>query len=310
MIRKRNSKKVWEEWYKLRKSILVGLDWFGKGFLCGFQRFVIALFLFKRTRWWISMHSRDGEPSNTPSASKVCCFQRQLDRLPFVFAQSPIGISSFDLKYACNSVGSSRSTNNYAATPTVFSRQSQFRLTVKMAPTIEYPAQHCEASPKSLHMVLFYITNIFVLVLFVYDPVRNTATIWLESLGYCCYCCYCSIGDAIHNPPAVYYRRATSKMLFASRRKDRFPNGAIRVGQLAVLLDTYKTFRLVYMRNNRRRRAPKFSNESLVGRVEPVGIVRITLSSTIWGSNESKISCEKESIVLVTVKRTIKMYTS
>ena len=140
---------------------------------------------------------------------------------PVAFRIRPISnrYISFDLKCACNSLGSSRSTNNYAATPTVFSRQSQFRLTVKMAPTIEYPAQHCEVSPKSLHMVLFYITNIFVLVLFVYDPVRNTATTRLESLGYCCYCCYCSIGDAIHNPPAVYYRRATSKdvVRFASK---------------------------------------------------------------------------------------------
>lgn len=30
------------------------------------------------------------------------------------------------------------------------------QLTVKMAPTIEYPAQQCDVSPKSLHIVLFY----------------------------------------------------------------------------------------------------------------------------------------------------------
>ena len=36
--------------------------------------------------------------------------------------------------------------------------QDLSQLTVKMAPTIEYPAQQCDASPKSLHIVLFYNT--------------------------------------------------------------------------------------------------------------------------------------------------------
>lgn len=45
-----------------------------------------------------------------------------------------------------------------------------------MAPTIEYPAQQCDASPKSLHIVLFYCIVVSCLLV-----LKGGVVVWFPS---------------------------------------------------------------------------------------------------------------------------------
>ena len=169
-----------------------------------------------------------------------------------------------------------------------------------MAPTIEYPAQQCEASPKSLHMVLFYINNIFVLVLFVFAiQSRYDSRGWVIVV---------SVVIAVLVMPSTILQQFTiaeQPQRCCSLRVERtdFPTGLSELAssQSSSIhtkpTDSYICFIIEDdgLQNFPMRVWSEESNQ---------------WERTIWGSNESKISCEKESIVFVTVKRTIKMYTS